>query len=425
MRDHHNKRAGLLTFSFFPYPLLMLISYVIATYNRGPIMIDCLRQTLANTGLSRDQFEIIIADNASTDGTPDLLERELANDITLIRLKHNEGPVAKNHAIRQASGQFVIMLDDDAFPLPGSISRMLDHFAGNPALGAAIFDVQLPDGTRESSAYPTAFIGAGTGFRHDLLQRVGLLPPEFFMQAEEYDLSWRILDAGFTIHRFDDMPLRHLKSPGARIPDRTTRLDVRNNLFLLAKYIPAPLCHTLAADWLYRYWCMAYVRDHHAAIQKEKSTRHRRAFLRGAAEGFALWRHQHHRGQLLKSSTIESIFLFKHIENTLASELGSNCKKNVLLADFGKNVYPFFLALKKLGHIPVAIWDDNLAHPGFGATFAYREIPIVTGEKIADNFDVIVISNLNPVQIEKRVEAISHRWPKKKVIVANKIDRIC
>lgn len=403
----------------------MLISYVIATYNRGPIMIDCLRQTLANTGLPREQFEIIIVDNASTDSTPDLLERELRDDITLIRLPRNEGPVAKNHAMRRARGEFVIMLDDDAFPFPDSVANMLRHFAIDSNLGAAIFDVQLPNGARESSAYPTAFIGAGTALRKTVLDRVGLLPPEFFMQAEEYDLAWRVLDAGFRVRRFDDMPLRHLKSPSARLPDRTTRLDVRNNLFLLAKYIPAPLCHTLAADWLYRYWCMALRRDREATLRHEKSFLHRKAFLRGAAEGFRLWPHQRARGKRLNSATIEAIFLFQSIEKTLAAQLNTATDKKVLLADFGKNMYPFYLALQHLGIRPVVIWDDNLAHPDPGSNFAYREIPIVMAEKIADNFDAVVISNLNPIQMAHRRELILQRWPGKKVIAMTEIDRIC
>ncbi len=137
---------------------------------------------------------------------------------------------------------------------------MVRHFRDNPTLAAAVFDVTLPDGSKEASAFPDVFIGAGTGLRRSALEKIAgsekkessiaTLPSHFFMQAEEYDLSFRLLDAGYSIQRFWDLALTHLKTPNARIGERTTRLDVRNNLYLLAKYIPAPLCHQLAADWL-------------------------------------------------------------------------------------------------------------------------------------------------------------------------------
>jgi len=66
---------------------------------------------------------------------------------------------------------------------------MMKHFDANPRLGAAVFTITLPDGSRECSAYPNVFIGCGTGFRRTALEQVGGLPADFFMQAEEYDLS--------------------------------------------------------------------------------------------------------------------------------------------------------------------------------------------------------------------------------------------
>jgi GT2 family glycosyltransferase len=252
---------------------MLTVSFVIATYNRGNVLLDCLQRTLA-CGLPREQFSIIVVDNASTDGTAErvgTLCREKTN-VRLIRLAKNCGPVAKNAGLHKNPADLVVLLDDDAYPLPGAVARMIDHFEADPTLGAAVFDVMLPDGSREGSAYPDVFIGAGTGLRNSALRQLAaekqsggrggpLLPRDFFMQAEEYDLSFRLIAAGYSVQRFADLPLMHLKSPGARIGQRTTRLDVRNNLYLLAKYLPARLCHELAADWLSRYWRMALARD--------------------------------------------------------------------------------------------------------------------------------------------------------------------
>jgi GT2 family glycosyltransferase len=369
-----------------------LVSFVVATFNRGPVLVDCLRHTM-QCGLAEEAFEIIVVDNASTDGTPELLDALPL--VKLIRLNKNEGPVAKNHALRQARGEFIVLLDDDAFALPGATTAMLEHFRNDPALGAAVFDVMLPDGTREGSAYPDVFIGAGTALRKEVLERVGLLPAEYFMQAEEYDLSFRILAAGFSIRRFADMPLRHLKTPGARVTQRTTRLDVRNNLYLLAKYVPAPLCFSLAADWLARYWMMARMRD-----AELPGGEHQRAYLAGAAEGLARWSAQRKRGRRLKPAALETIFKFQQIQDCLAGAQRRHRLQRIILADFGKNMLAYFRAANRLGIQIVAICDDQLGGPGK----EYRGVPIRRFLEVADlAVDAWVSSNMSPTQAPRRV----------------------
>jgi len=376
------------------------VSFVLATFNRGAVLVDCLRQTLA-CGLDPETFEILVVDNASTDGTPDRMAPLLCQGrpgVRLIRLPRNQGPVAKNHALRQARGQYIVLLDDDAFPLPGAVPAMLRHFQEDPTLGAAVFDVQLPDGTREGSAYPDVFIGAGTGLRAAVLERAGLLPAEFFMQAEEYDLSFRILDAGYAIRRFADMPLRHLKSPGARIAQRTTGLDVRNNLYLLAKYVPAPLCFALAGDWLARYWMMAQGRDAAA-----KGRAHQQAFIRGAAAGLAHWSAQRQRCRRLAPATLETIFKFAQIRQRLAGAQRQQRLERIVLADLGKNMLAYYRAAADLGITVVAIADDQLA----GSGREYRGISLCTrAQAQALAADAWVISNMSPTQSPHRAATL-------------------
>ena len=48
---------------------------------------------------------------------------------------------------------------------------MVEHFEAMPSLGAAVFTVTLPDGSRECSAYPDVFIGCGVGFRRAALRK--------------------------------------------------------------------------------------------------------------------------------------------------------------------------------------------------------------------------------------------------------------
>ncbi len=409
----------------------MKLSLIIATHNRGPVLLDCLHRTLAAIPLPRTAFEILIVDNASTDGTPALMAKTFP-DITLLPLQKNLGPVAKNLAIARATGEFLLLLDDDAYPHPGAIPQMLRHFAADPDLAAAVFDVTLPDGSKEASAYPDVFIGAGTALRRSALEAIHALPhpfpQHFFMQAEEYDLSFRLLNAGFSIKRFADLPLTHLKTPNARISTRTTRLDVRNNLFLLARYLPEPLCHQLAADWLDRYFRMALKRD--ATSNPERPSRsgllfakpldeppaltHKKAFLQGAAEGLARWTHQRHKNRhLLSPQTLERLFKFNVIKARLALAAKQQRARRLVFADYGKNLFAFHTAAADLGLPVLAIADDHLARPASPQTPSdnYRGTPLLTWQALRDSpllqkIDLIVVANLNPVQAPARAAAL-------------------
>jgi GT2 family glycosyltransferase len=194
----------------------LLVSFVLSTHNRRKELHNTLA-SLYLCGLTKEAFEIFVIDNASKDGTAEAIRRDFPQVIVLEQ-KKNRGSCAKNAALPLARGRYVVFLDDDSYPRYGSIGRMIRHFETDPDLGAAVFSVHLPDGSSECSAYPDVFIGCGTGFRRKALAEVGGLPEDFFMQAEEYDLSLRLLDAGWTLKRFDDLHVVHLKSSTARRP---------------------------------------------------------------------------------------------------------------------------------------------------------------------------------------------------------------
>jgi GT2 family glycosyltransferase len=401
------------------FPARPFVSFVLATYNRGTILIDCLQRTLAAAlpALGPGHFNIIVVDNASTDNTAALVAALAAEQrhIKLIRLPKNCGPVAKNVALHQNAADILVLLDDDAYPLPGSLAQMVHHFQDDPQLGAAVFDVTLPDGRKEASAYPDVFIGAGTALRGTALRTLtgtrrpgraggGLLPADFFMQAEEYDLSFRLLAAGFSVQRFWDMPLMHLKAPGARVGTRTTRLDIRNNLWLLARYLPDPLCSQLAADWLSRYWYMSISRDEPGARA------HKAAFLRGAAEGFHHWHAQRSRGTtLLPAETIERIFKFRAIHDRLARAKQKFGLQRIAFGDWGKNLLPFFHAAVSLDLPVIAVLDELAAKNTTFLPSEYRGIPIIHESNLKDlqpNADAIIVTAMSPVHAQRRAAAL-------------------
>ena len=360
------------------------VTFLIAAYNRRDVLLDTLRQ-VRRCGLPAETFETILVDNASTDGTADAVAAALP-EVIVLREKVNRGACAKNAGLPITRGRYVVFLDDDSYPRPGSVARMIRHFEANPSLGAAVFDVQLPDGSRECSAYPNVFIGCGTGFRRRALQQVGGLPEDFFMQAEEYDLSLRLLAAGWDVRRFDDLHVAHLKTPTARKSTRTTRLDVRNNLTLIGRYFPDRWVMPFAVDWANRYAMLAAARGHRLAHWQGVVEAAVRA-VRGVER------------RPLSGEAFEKFARVDQIAQRLRDARDELGLTTILLADLGKNVLAYWLAAESCGLTVIAVSDDTLG----GRGWRYRGVPILTNEQARRApFDAVVISNMSPVHAALR-----------------------
>jgi succinoglycan biosynthesis protein ExoO len=102
------------------------VSFVIAAFNVEHFIETAIRSALEQT---RVRVEVIVIDDASTDGTARIVERLFANDarVTLVRCGQNSGPgAARNSALRLARGDWIAILDGDDFLLPGRSRTLLD-----------------------------------------------------------------------------------------------------------------------------------------------------------------------------------------------------------------------------------------------------------------------------------------------------------
>lgn len=361
-----------------------LVSFLISTHNRRDVLLATLEQ-IERCGLSPDEYEIIVVDNASTDGTAAAISARFGS-VRLIHSRRNLGACAKNLGLAEACGQYIVFLDDDSYPTPGSIGRMIEHFEADPRLGAAVFTVNLSDGSQECSAYPEVFIGCGTGFRHRALQIAGGLPTDFFMQAEEYHVSLRLLDAGWDIRRFDDLHVTHLKSPTARRSSRTTRLDVRNNITLAMRLFPPQWALHYAVEWTRRYKLIAQRKGHIWAYWF--------GWAQGIGRALQLWKRRP-----IDDWTFETFARIEQTEQRLRRAREVHGFNSVLLVDYGKNLFAWWLACQKLGLKVVAIADNNLG----GSAVRFHGIPVIPDEQARRlPFDAAIISNLSPVHARLR-----------------------
>jgi len=361
-----------------------MVSFVISTFNRKTALLKTLAE-LHGQGAPTCAWEIIVVDNASNDGTGKTIAGQFPGVLVLPQ-STNRGPVAKNAGLTKARGKFVVFLDDDSFPAPGAVDRMITHFAADPRLGAAVFTVTLPDGSRECSAYPDVFIGCGVGLRKESLDQVGGLPDDFFMQAEEYDLSLRLLDAGWSVKSFGDLHVTHLKTPAARFPARVMRLDVRNNLNLIGRYFPDEWIIPFAHDWISRYRMIA-------------SANHcRLAFCGGLADGLVRLTDGSDR-RPIRDSTFETFAKINEIEKYLREAAGQIGIRRVLFVDLGKNMFAYWRAAQQAGVEIAGIADARLG----GRGFRYRGVPILSdAEAAGQSFDAAIVSNLSPFHAANR-----------------------
>lgn len=206
----------------------MKLSVIIVNYNVRYYLEQCI-YSVQQAAESID-YEIFVVDNHSSDGSVAFLKKRFRDSITLIDSNHNLGfAKANNIAIRQSTGEYVLLLNPDTFVGEKSIRQVLDFMDAHPQAGGA--GVMMYDGNgnvaRESRrGLPTPYVsflkmlgftkryymshlswdkperievvsGAFMMLRRSVLDKVGLLDEDFFMYGEDIDLSYRILKAGF------------------------------------------------------------------------------------------------------------------------------------------------------------------------------------------------------------------------------------
>lgn len=209
-----------------------LVSVCILSYNRKAD----LERTLSS--LRDDPYEaleLIVADNASTDGTPCLLAQDFP-EVKLLAHEKNVGIDALSAAFRAATGKYVLVLDDDSWPEAGTIARAVARFEAVPRLGLIACDILDPKSRRRwDMAYLPRVPGtgpqpwhcfAGCGFfvRTALLQEIGGYPEDFFLYANEAPLAIEVLGRGFELEFLPDARVYHA------MPQRQGKFS-RNHIF--------------------------------------------------------------------------------------------------------------------------------------------------------------------------------------------------
>lgn len=225
-----------------------LVSVLIINWNRKEI----LRQVLLNLAQQTyPHFEIIIADNGSTDGAPEMVESEFPN-VKLIRLDDNLGIKGYNIAFKNSAGEFIVILDNDSYLEETGIAKIVKKFQNYPGLGALgckVYNyysgkvhhwhpkVKDENGSEKGFDSPL-FNGCAGAAKSSVLKEVGFYPEEFFLYENERDLCTRIINAGYAVKYFTDIVGFHMVSDEGRSNERLIFYATRNQIWYFWKYMP-------------------------------------------------------------------------------------------------------------------------------------------------------------------------------------------
>lgn len=111
------------------------LSVVVATHNRRELLLRCLRSLAAQEGVEPGSFEVIVADDGSSDGTREAVEGlQMAFPLKYLRLEKAGQAAAQNAAVEGAAGKTVLFLDDDVIAGPRLVAEHLAAHRSHPHL---------------------------------------------------------------------------------------------------------------------------------------------------------------------------------------------------------------------------------------------------------------------------------------------------
>lgn len=237
-----------------------LISYVIVTRNRCAAVCDCLASVCRQSYGPR---EIVVVANGSDDDTVTVI-RERFPAVRLLILAENHGAAGgRNAGIQVARGHICILLDDDAVLVePTAAERVIAYFDQHETLAVVAFDIYdaagqpdpkaIPraDKRRLSGDYPCAyFCAAGFALRREAFRTAGLFWEPLFYLAEELDLSYRLLDRGYSLIHSNDIRVLHREIPASRRQCQWVYYQCRNRPWVAVRNLPWPLALSTTLLW--------------------------------------------------------------------------------------------------------------------------------------------------------------------------------
>ena len=187
---------------------MSLVSVVIPSHNDRDNLVECLDSVFSQ---SFTDFEVIVVDDNSSDGTKDAVEQKYGGRVTVIHNKSNIGPAAsRNLGLENAGGEYIAFIDSDCIAsrrwLEGAVS-ILEKNAEIACVGGPIINpnksvlsktnhlLEFREYSHKKSRKVRMLPTANAVYKKDILREVGLFN-EKLRRTEDVDLSWRVKKTG-------------------------------------------------------------------------------------------------------------------------------------------------------------------------------------------------------------------------------------
>lgn len=240
---------------------------VVVNWNGRALLPACLDSLDAQS--VRGDFDVVVVDNASTDGSIEYLARRPG--VTLRRAPRNLGFAGGMHlGAGDFDGEWLVLLNSDARYEPEAVERMVAALAADPDAAAITAKILLdrpgaagpvlvnstgnlitrrgtgadrdwlaPDGTESTDPDVFGFCGGAAVLRGTALRQTGGFDPTLFLYYEDTDLSWRMRAAGWRIRYESTAVAHHLHAASSDVRSATFRFyNTRNSLLVFARHAP-------------------------------------------------------------------------------------------------------------------------------------------------------------------------------------------
>ena len=248
-----------------------ILSVIVLSYNTNNLLRDCL---ISLKKVRREiNFEVIVPDNGSQDGSPEMVEKEFPWVKNIIKIGENLGFAAGNNkAEPYVSGKYILFLNSDTLVYKNTLVKVVEYMEKNLNIGGLTCRVVLKNGkldkdTRRSFITPwiglthlflkldrifpkskvfskywygyipedevhdiDAIQGAFFLTRKSILDDVGWFDEGYFLDGEDIDLSWKIKEKGYRNVYYPEVSILHLKGASKGKNKKVKNISIKEKI---------------------------------------------------------------------------------------------------------------------------------------------------------------------------------------------------
>ena len=243
------------------------LSIVIVSYNTKNFLIKCI-QSIEETGKDFT-YEIIVVDNASNDGSAELV-KEKFKDVILVANKENLGfSKANNLGVKKTNGRYVLFLNADTIVYPITLKTMINFMDNHKDAGASTCKLNMPNGKIDDAShrgFPTpwnsfchflglskiftkvklfggynlsyldlsktheidALVGAFMMVRKEAGEKVNWWDEDYFFYGEDLDFCFMLKQKGWKIYYVPEVSILHYKGVSGGIKKISKEITTAN-----------------------------------------------------------------------------------------------------------------------------------------------------------------------------------------------------